>query len=148
MNIAKTLNQYKEECVFFSEPIKNNIMSNGNFIRIIYSNSNFILNGIYLLVPIQYNAINKYYNKFRCTFDINSHYNLIQQLFTIEENLLKKLNITNKRPIFKINEQLKNGYIKIFSDNIENMYNCFLLKIAGVWETELEFGLTYKFIHS
>ena len=48
MNIIKTIEQYKEEHVYFCDPIKNNIMNEGNFIRIIYSSPFFILNGIYL----------------------------------------------------------------------------------------------------
>lgn len=148
MNIVKNIDQYNDDFVFFCDPIKNNIMNNGNFIRIIYSNSYFILNGIYLLVPIQYTGINKYYNKYRCTFDIYSHNDIIQQLLVIEEQILRKLHIPHKKPLLKINEQLRNGYIKIFSNNIDNIFPSFLLKIAGVWETEHEYGLTYKFIHS
>ena len=46
MNIVKTIDQYDENYVFFCDPIKNNIMNNGNFIRILYSTSLFVLNGI------------------------------------------------------------------------------------------------------
>ena len=52
--------------------------------------------------------------------------------------------VTN--PQYKINEQVKNGSIKIFSDNIDKITNKFLLKIAGIWETDMYYGLTYKFI--
>ena len=48
MNIIKNIEQYNEDNVYFLEPIKNNIMNNGNFIRIIYSTSLFVLNGIYI----------------------------------------------------------------------------------------------------
>jgi len=54
MNIVKTIDQYNQDFVYFSEPIKNNIMNNGNFIRIIYSTPLFVLNGIYIAVNVNY----------------------------------------------------------------------------------------------
>ena len=146
MNLVKNLDQYNDNYVYFSEPIKNNIIDNGNFIRIIYSTSLFILNGIYIKINIDNKFVDKYYNKYKCTFDIDEYKNLIDKLYNIEKRLLKKINITDKTPQHKIYEQLKNGYIRVFSDSSEKIGNTFILKIAGVWETEREYGLTYKFL--
>ena len=145
MNIIITIDQYNEKCVYFCEPIKNNIMNDSNFIRIIYSTSLFVLNGIYISVNIGHISIEKYYNKFKCTFDSIQHRDIIEKLRLMEEYLLKKVNITGKNPQHKIFEQLKNGNIKVFSDCPEKINNVFLLKIAGIWETEHDYGLTYKF---
>ena len=49
-------------------------------------------------------------------------------------------------PKYKIFEQIRNGNIKIFSDNIERNNTMFVLKIAGIWETDTNYGLTYKFL--
>jgi hypothetical protein len=146
MNIVKNIDQYNDDFVYFCDPIKNNIMNNGNFIRILYSTSLFVLNGIYLNIYINQLTIEKYFNKYKCAFDIGAHANLIQRIKIIEENILRKINILGKAPQYKIYEQISNGNIKIFSDNIDNITNNFLLKIAGVWETEYHYGLTYKFI--
>ena len=146
MNIVKYIYQYNEDYVYFCEPIKNNIMNNGNFIRIIYSTSFFILNGIYISIQINYTSVDKYYNKFKCSFDINQYKELIEKLKIIEKGLLKKSGILGKIPQYKIYEQLKNSNIKVFSDSFDKIGNTFLLKIAGIWETETEYGLTYKFI--
>jgi len=146
MNIVKTLEQYDDDCVYFCDPIKNNIMNDGYFIRIIYSTPIFTLNGIYLSININHLTIEKYYNKFKCSFDINLYKNLIESMQTIENNIIKKINIRGKIPQYKIYEQLKNGNIKIFSENIDKINNTFLLKIAGIWETDMYYGLTYKFI--
>jgi hypothetical protein len=143
MNIVKNIEQYNEDYVYFCEPIKNNIMNNGNFIRIIYSNSLFTLNGIYLILNINFTSVDKYYNKYKFTFDCNSHKELIANIRTIEEGLLKKINISNKFQQLKIYEQIKHGNIKVFSTN-KKISNHFLLKIAGIWETDTEYGLTYK----
>jgi len=146
MNIVKTIEQYNDDYVYFCDPIKNNIMNDGNFIRILYSTPIFILNGIYLSISINQLTIEKYYNKYKCSFDIGTHINIIHRIKNIEENILNKINIKGKSPQYKIYEQISNGNIKIFSDNIDTISNNFLLKIAGIWETDYNYGLTYKFI--
>ena len=98
MNIVKTLEQYNDNYVYFCEPIKNNIMNDGNFIRIIYSTPSFILNGIYLSININHITIEKYYNKFKCCFDVNVYKDMIGTLQTLENNIIKKVNIRGKIP--------------------------------------------------
>ena len=149
MNVIKKLYQYDEKFVFFCEPIKNNIMNDGNFIRILYSNELFVLNGIYLIFSINSMNVEKYYNKYKITFDKQANNDIIEQIRIIEENIIKKICIKNKTPQFKIYEQLKNGNIKIFfehKDDIITMNNTFLLKISGIWDTDMSYGVTYKFI--
>jgi hypothetical protein len=146
MNIVKRIDQYNNNNIFFCEPTKNNIMSEGNFIRILYSTYNIVLNGIYLLVTLNDLTCEKYYTKYRCCFNVMTHLDIINNLKIIEEELLHKYENNNKIPQYKINEQLKNGNLKIFID-IGNKSVCsFVLKISGIWETEDKYGLTYKFI--
>ena len=146
MNIVKRIDQYDNNSIFFCEPIKNNVMNEGNFIRIIYSTNNVVLNGIYLLITLNDITCDRYYTKYKCSFNVANHKEIIDNLKIIEEDLLKKCEITDKSPQFKIHEQIKNGNLKIFSD-ICNKSTCLLiLKISGVWETQNNYGLTYKFI--
>jgi hypothetical protein len=146
MNIVKNIDQYNESSIYFCEPIKNNVMSDGLFIRILYSTSLFVLNGVNLFILLNDISIEKYYNKYKCSFNPANHKEMIESIKVIEENLLKSVNIKNKIPQFKIYEQLKNGNIKIFSENIEKINNgLFMLKISGIWETEFHYGITYKF---
>ena len=145
MNLVKSIEQYNDKNTFFCEPIKNNIMSDGNFIRILYSTHYFILNGIYLLINLHDITCEKFYNKYKCNFNILNHKDIIDNLKIIEEGLLKKYN-TNKIASYKIYEQIKTGYIKIFTD-VGNRSQCsFILKISGIWETQHNYGLTYKFL--
>jgi hypothetical protein len=148
MNIVLNLDQYNEQFVYFCEPIKNTIMNDGNFIRILYSTNNVVFNGIYLLISLNDIICEKYYNKYKYIFNINSdeHIKIIEKLKNIEENILKNISIENKIPQLKINEQLKNGYIKLFQNIQTNEYYNFILKISGIWETTNSYGLTYKFI--
>jgi Zn-dependent M16 (insulinase) family peptidase len=146
MNIVKKIEQYDENNIFFCEPIKNNVMTEGNFIRIIYSTRNVSFNCIYLLITLNDITCEKYYSKYKCSFNINTHKDIINNIKNIEEELLKKYGFSNKTPQYKIFEQLKNGNFKIFTD-IENKSTCsFILKISGIWETQTNYGLTYKFI--
>jgi len=146
MNIVKRIDQYNKNNIFFCEPIKNNVMNEGNFIRIIYSTHNVTLNGIYLLVTLNDITCDKYYTKYRCNFNITHHKEIIENLKIIEEDLLKKTEIFDKIPQFKIYEQLKNGNLKIFTDVGNKTLCSFILKISGIWETQYNYGLTYKFI--
>ena len=147
MNIVIKIEQYNNDCIYFCEPIKNNVMNDGFFIRILYSTSLFVVNGINLFIALNDVTIDKYYNKYRCSFNAINHKQMIESVKTIEENLLKNVNIRNKIPQFKIYEQLRNGNIKIFSENIEKINNnLFMLKISGIWETEFHYGVTYKFV--
>lgn len=146
MNIVKTLDQFDEKCIYYCDPIKNNVINDGSFIRIIYSTPYFVLNGITLLVPLHNVIVEKYFSKYKCSFNIETHRTFIENIRKIEESIIKKSNIMNKTPQFKLYEQVKNGNIKIFSDNIEKTNNLFMLKISGIWETEQFYGVTYKFI--
>lgn len=155
MNVVESINQYDVNNVFFCDPMKNNVMEDGVFIRILYSTHLFTLNGVYLSLSVNITSIEKYYNKYKIFFDKNVHSDLISQIYKIESGILQKSNITNKVQQYKIYDQLKNGNIKIFADLNQTNANygansnnsqTFLLKISGIWETELNYGVTYKFI--
>jgi hypothetical protein len=146
MNIAKRIDQYDNNSLILCDPIKNNIMTEGNFIRILYSTQNITLNGIYIIITLNNITCEKYFSKYRCFFNMLAHKDLLDKLQIIEENILSKYQTIDKIPQYKIYEQIKNGNIKIFND-IGNKSICsFILKISGIWETQTNYGLTYKFI--
>jgi hypothetical protein len=147
MIAIKNIEQYNNNCVYFCEPIKNNIVKNGHFIRIIYSNDFVSFNGIYLLLDIAYTIGSIYYNKVKFNFDTLKHNDILTKIQNIEINLLSKLDIINKTPQYNIYDSIKNGYIKIIIENsYKKDHKNIVLKIAGVWETNTEYGLTYKFV--
>ena len=145
MNIVKRLDQYDNNYLHFCEPIKNNIMNHAKFIRILYSTPYFILNGIYLDIQFNEMKVEKYYNKYKFHFYPQQHKEMIEQIKQVEETILQKANIRNKTPMFRMVEQLKLGHIKIFSDVPITNNNHFLIKISGIWETEIHYGITFKF---
>ena len=149
MNIVKNMNQYDENNIFFCEPIKNNVIVYGSFTRILYSSDIFTMNGVYLMVPLNDIIFEKYYQKYKCIFNSHSNMKITSKICEMEFNLLQKAGnvIKNKTPQYKIQEQFKNSHIKIVSDNMPTTTSVttFLLKISGIWETETQYGVTYKF---
>jgi hypothetical protein len=145
MYLVNTIEQYNKKYLYFCDSIKNNIMNEGSFIRILYTTNLVTLNGIYLLINLKEINGEKYYNKYKFTFNITYNKEIIEKIKTIEDEILMKYN-TTKKPITKIYEQLKLGYIKLFSDTKNGQNNNFILKISGIWENQNNYGLTYKFI--
>lgn len=133
--------------IHFCDSIKNNVIVNGNFTRILYSTNIFTMNGIYLMVPLTEVTFEKYYQKYKCIFNIQHNLKIINSICDIEFQLLQKVSsiIKNKTPQYQIQEQFKKSHVKIISDTTPNNTNTFLLKISGIWETETQYGVTYKF---
>lgn len=147
MNIIIDIDQFDNSKIFYQESVKNTVMEESNFIRTLYSNNIFTLNSIYIKFSLINATLEKYYNKYKCTFDINNNLSAINKLIDIEKYILFNISI-KKNKLYRIKEQISKGYIKIFTDNIDNKTDCdFILKISGVWETENDLGVTYKFIN-
>jgi intein/homing endonuclease len=144
MNISLNKEDFSIDNVYFNEPIRNSIIENSSFIRVIYSNELMAINGIY--IKIDFDNVTKIndFSKQKITININDNLKIINYIKSIEIEILEKINIERKKKIYKINEQLMSGYIKHLIDN--KYANCFILKISGIWESENEYGLTFKFI--
>ena len=79
-------------------------------------------------------------------FNPEENKEIIQTISHIEEEILNKINIHNKTIKYNIRNQLKSGFIKIINEKYTSSINNFILKISGIWETNKEYGLTFKFI--
>jgi hypothetical protein len=121
MNIIIEFNKFNTDNIFFYDPIKNNIIDDSNFIRIIYSDQNIILNGLYLQI------------------NLDKTQDLCNILETIETAILNKYNLTIEK-VNRIKVQLQ--YIIKYIKN-----NKLILKISVIWENNNKIGLTYKFIY-
>jgi len=146
MILIKKIDQYEDYYIHLCDPIKNNIIPDGNFFRIIYSTHDVTLNGIYLEIELKNVQCEKHYNKYKYSFNVNEHSNIIDKIKNIEESLLNKIKF-NKKPCFKIYEQFINGNIKLFVECQSNKNIRVVLKMSGIWENEYNYGLTYKFIN-
>ena len=146
MNLALDYDQLNYKYIFFQEAIKNTVMENSNFIRIIYSTDLFILNGIYVKIALNTKAIEKYFNKYKCSFNIDANTDVINNLINMEKKILDIVKYKNKVACYRIKDQLLAGFIKMFiSKNHDPNNTNFIVKISGIWETKYEYGLTFKF---
>ncbi len=149
MLIALTSDQYEPNSIIFSDRIKNNILNNGHFYRIYYSDEHFTSNGLYISFHLKNIKIEKYFNKIKCVFDRYTNMSIINFIKNLEINILKSLPIrANKVFIHRIEEQLNNNFIKIFSNaewRHESKNINLLLKISGIWENNNEYGITFRF---
>ena len=150
MNIVLTHNQFNSNNIYFNEPIQNTVMDNSKFIKLIYSNENIMMNGVFLLLNIKIINKEKYFKKIKISYDINNSINreTLTSIYNIEQNMLLKYK-SIKKPRRIIYETLNSGVIKIFPNidkDINNSNNSFILKISGIWEDDNEYGLTYKIL--
>lgn len=138
MNIGLSVKDLHVNDIFFLEPVKNIIINNSNFIRIIYSNELFTLNGIYLLCNIDL--------KNKC-----NNYGLLIYIQSLEYDILNKYS-NNKIKNYKIREYFNTNFLPSYREtqslkesNDINKEN-YTLKISGIWEANNIIGLTFKFL--
>jgi len=137
--LVLNLDNFDTQNIYFGNPLKNNIINNGKFYHINYSTNYFSLNTIYLNLPLKMNAT--YNNKMKITFKKKENEIIMNKIKCIEEEILFPIKKTNQ---FKITQYLENELIIIHSKPVAD-FNL-ILKISGLWETEEQCGLTFKFI--
>ena len=147
MNLIETIDNFKFNNTFYLFPIKNTVILDSNFIRILYSNNLFTLNGIYIKIALSNIISNE--NKIKYFYDKEINKKTTEFIKNLEENLLINSIINDKEMCLKMKEQIN-------SDNIKNInplcYNSekntinLIIKISGIWESEIQYGLTYKLL--
>jgi hypothetical protein len=153
MNVLIPFEKFDINYIYYLDSVKNNIIDNSNFIRVIYSNELFMLNGIYIQINLIIIGIDKHFNKYKYLFDVEKNKNEILRICSIEKEILDKFylsfktTIGLKKPVYKIAEQVNSSSIKLFTE-INNINMLYILKISGIWENDVEYGITYKFIDS
>lgn len=149
MFISFNLSNFDKRNIIFSDKTKNNVLQKGDFYRINYSDSLLALNGAYLYFTLHDVNIEPYFNKLKCNFNKKKNLVVIEQLKQIEKEILSCLDI-NKTPIYRIEEQLSQNFIKIYADTHLSKTHMkdkieILLKVSGVWDNQYEYGITFRF---
>ena len=169
LNISNVLDQIYN--IKILDKKKNNIFD-GEFTKIVYSDENVSLNGLYLYVPLflekptsisgpqltgsklfpKMNSVGKNILYFQTNHPQNSIY--IQQIKQLEKDIIdyyKEYMNSNKTPLYGLYTQLISGTIRFYRESVvdysapaTNKY--YILKISGVWESSTTIGATYKFI--
>ena len=147
MYLAIHPKQFNKHYIMLSEKTKNNVMDGGDFFRLYYSDQLCNSNGLYIYFTFKNVSIEKYFNKIKCSFNESENKDIIQHLKNIEKEILSYM--PNRDYVYRIEEQLNNKYIKIFSDKptaygkTEKIY--IVLKISGIWNNYINCGLTFRF---
>ena len=121
MNIVFNHNDFNIKHVLFLDT-KNNIIMDGNFTKIIYSDSMVSLNGVYMNLPLTIDSVDKITNKYMLKFSMQNskNINIINALIKIEYQLIeyyKKYYNIDKLPSYILRQQLNNGSIKLYKEN-------------------------------
>ncbi len=146
MNFILTIDEYNIKNVYFTDSLENTVMDDGIFSKILYSNSEITLNGIYLLCNFNNTTVEKIsHNKFKVSWNKEKNIKLIEKIKLIENNLLKKYGYENMS--LQLSNLVENANFRIFTDNEKlNSNTDFLLRISGIWENKNQCGITYKFL--
>ena len=143
------------DCVNFLETRKN-ILMEGTFTKIIYSNYDIVINGIYLRIPFNDYVYDKSYSRIVLKNNkINKDYiNIISKYEYYILNYFKHINSCAKQQKCLLKEQFSSMNFKVYRENYPNNNNNnnmnydIVLKISGIWENEKEYGLTYKIMET
>lgn len=103
--LSVKLTSLKNNNIYIFSPIKNNLINNGLFYKIIYSNNDFILNGIYIEIPLNYKLENN-----KVIFDNE----IIDKMYEIENYILKNI-------LYNKTDYNNNNFIKINGYNNDNI---------------------------
>tara|TARA_B100000963_G_C22507322_1_gene616629 strand:+ start:519 stop:881 length:363 start_codon:yes stop_codon:yes gene_type:complete len=117
MNILLDIDNIDEKYIFFQDAIKNTVINNSNFVRILYSSSEFTLTNIHI------------------KFNLRKNPEILYKIINLERNILNLFNC-NCNHSFKLKDQLA----------INNNSKDTILKISGIWENENSIGITSKLI--
>ena len=133
-----------------SEKTKNNVMEGGDFYRLYYSDPCFTSNGLFIVFTLKNVKIEKYFNKIKCSFDKVSNRKIISFVKDVERRLLDIAPTAGtKSATYRIEEQLNQNYIKIFSEDQVETFKTesvnILLKISGIWTDSSNYGATFRF---
>jgi hypothetical protein len=155
MNITLDISNFQLGYLYFLNP-KQNIIMDGTFSKIIYSNEYLSLNSIYLHLPFEIQSIDRTMNKNVAKISSDSVKNtlLIHELIKIENRIIEYYKQThpnkmNKSASTSLYKQLSFGALRLYKDcpaNMQDKKNMlqFILKISGIWESQQEIGITYK----
>jgi len=156
MNIILDNTNFQLGYMYFLQP-KQNIIMDGTFSKIIYSNECFSLNSVYLCMPLEIQSVERSGNKYSARLSVDSSNNsvFIQELSRIETRIIEYYKQThpnkgNKNSVVSIYKQLMSGVIKLYNARKDGdaVLPGFILKISGIWESQTDIGLTYKIIET
>ena len=137
--------------VRFTDAKCNNLLD-GEFTKILYSNENITLNGLYIDFPI---VIRNHTNQDKdvsrlmyFTLDHPHNIHMMHRLAILEKSLLDLYSEDRqiqKKVQCSLKQQLTTGSVRVYRETAK-YDNKYAIKISGIWETQYKIGITYKVI--
>ncbi len=129
---------------------KKNVIMDGNFTKIVYSDELLTTNGLSIMIPITNACCERKHNKTMLRFNTAINCRLINNVVRVERYILELYRRTtgnDKTIVGTLQDHLNNGCVKIYRER-ELMRPTYVLKISGVWEDNTRIGLTYKIMEA
>ena len=163
MNILLHANDVALSQFYFLDK-KTNMIMDGVFTKIVYSNNCMTMNGLYIDFPIKNVMTNRIHSKNIIQLDMVNNKELFQKLIELEKQILqyyvqyfsdtdtrfsneKRHSIQNKTIMYTLKSQIQNGSIKYYKEyDSYSKPGLYYIKISGIWENQSEIGITFKLI--
>ena len=147
MNIINNIINYNKNYLSFAES-RRNIIIDGQFTKIIYAKDTISIMGLYFNIPVQEINENKDYLDFK-----NADNYLVKYLIQIEKDILEYYLIytsydkhQQKELKYDLYNKINEKQIKVYKKYATKKMDKLIVKISGVWESQTEIGITFKFI--
>jgi len=157
MKLLLTPRQINRCGIFFGER-KANMIMDGKFSKIIYSDAHLSLNGLFFVFPLKIKQI----IKSNLYFDSRVNSDIFNTLFKLEQQLLddysKHFGLHGKSKQLAFNTIHSIGNVRFYKERTFNHYaeskpfttgydlQKYYIKISGIWESSHQYGITYKII--
>ena len=157
--IAENIDNVNIYNLIISHPTANSIIPESKYYKLLYSTNDLTFYSLY--VEITFKGITVNYSDNLITINKMENRDIIYKLKLLEINILKNLNLYNKKCNYKLGESLDNNIIKYVNnyENISISHNKdtinsnsiskntnIILKISGIWESNNYYGISFKFI--
>ncbi len=113
------------------------------FYKLYYSVDDYTMYGVSIKIDFGNSNSMSYYNYVKLKFNVSNNTDTINTIQNIEHYILSKINKTKK---YNLYNDLCKGIIKVQKNENNSLQNL-ILRITGVWEDNINCGISYKFMY-
>lgn len=109
---------FNKDYITLTEKTKNNVIENSWFHRLMYEHASFTMNGVFVHFSLTINRTETSYDKLKHCFSIaeDNNQHVIHEITRIEREILASTHLFDgKTPMFHVENQTKQGFIKLFN---------------------------------
>jgi hypothetical protein len=143
MIFVLNIDNFNKNYILIGQREANLINYYNNFYKIYYSVDDYTMYGISIKMEFVKIKNMSYYNYVKLNFNVSTNIDIINTIRDIERYILSKINKTIK---YNLYNDLCKGFIKV-QQNENNSLNDLILRITGVWEDNVNCGISYKFVY-